>query len=300
MVGMDWVLRSPVVMLIFNRPEPTRAVFERIAAARPGKLLLIADGPRADRPGEAERCEQARRAVLDNIDWRCEVLCNISETNLGCRKRVSSGLDWAFTQVPEAIILEDDCLPDPTLFRFFDEMLERYRSDERVMMISGFNPLRDGWKAAAQQYHFSYCGSIWGWASWRRAWRFYDVSMKRWGEPGAANRVKEVFGDPQLYAGRIQSYEKAFRGEIDTWDFQWSFARAHESGLSVVPAKNLVSNIGFGADATHTKKAHAALEAVPTEAMAFPIRFHEDVAVDREYDRAFQKALTPPPPSARR
>jgi hypothetical protein len=288
---MDWVMSSPVAFLLYNRPQRTAAVFERIAEARPSKLLLVADGPK---PGEADRCKAAREAVLNHIDWPCELLCDLAESNLGCRQRVSSGLDWVFSQVDQAVILEDDCVPDPTLFRFFDQMLLRYRDDTRVMMISGFNPLRQGWKSDTQQYHFSYCGSIWGWASWRRAWRFYDVEMTLWAREEVRNRIKDVFVDPQLYTGRMQAYEKCFRGEIDTWDFQWSFARAIQSGLSVVPAQNLVSNIGFGADATHTKRAGGTLEALPTVPMTFPIRFHDYVAVDREYDRAFQNVLTPP------
>lgn len=289
---MSWRLQSPVAFFIFNRPEPTAAVFARIAAARPSKLLVVADGPRSDRPGEAQRCAAARAAVLDRIGWPCEVLTHFSEANLGCRRRVSSGLDWVFSQVESAIILEDDCLPDPSLFRFFDEMLTRYRDDERIMMISGFNPLRDGWKSASQQYHFSFCGSIWGWASWRRAWQFYDVDMRLWGSDEIRERVKDVLADPQIYASRLALYDKVKAGEIDTWDFQWSFARLIQSGLSVVPARNLIANIGFGADATHTKKSNAIMEDVPTVAMNFPLRYHEYVAVDREYDRAFTRCVS--------
>lgn len=281
-------------MLLFNRPQPTAAVFQRIAQAKPAKLLLVADGPRSDRPGDAELCSAARAAVLNNIDWQCEVLCNFSETNLGCRDRVSSGLTWVFSQVEQAIILEDDCLPDPTLFRFFDEMLLRYRDDERIMMISGFNPLRQGWKADQQQYHFSYCGAIWGWASWRRAWRFYDVEMKRFADLEVRERIKDLYVDPALYGGRMQSYEKVFRRELDTWDYQWSFARAIQSGLSVVPSRNLVTNIGFGSDATHTKKSHAILDGAATHPMTFPIRFHDFVVVDRAYDHAFTAAVSQP------
>jgi hypothetical protein len=282
---------SPVAFLIFNRPEPTAVVFARIRQARPRKLLLVGDGPRADRADDAPRCAAARDVVLKGIDWPCELLTNLSETNLGCRNRVSSGLDWVFSQVDEAIVLEDDCLPDPTLFRFFDQMLARYRDDLRIMMISGFNPIPDGWKSASQQYHFSFVGSIWGWASWRRAWRHYDLDMRLWENLEIRERIKDVFAEPELYATRLPLYEKAHRGEIDTWDFQWSFARAIQSGLSVVPAVNLVTNIGFGEQATHTKRAHPALQAVPTAPMTFPIRLHDYVAVDREYDRAFTRLL---------
>jgi hypothetical protein len=289
---MTWRLQSPVALLIFNRPEPTTEVISRIAEAKPQKLLVVADGPRADRQGEAERCAAARKAVLERINWQCEVLTDFSDQNVGCRKRVSSGLDWVFTQVDSAIVLEDDCLPDPTLFRFFDEMLTRYRDDERIMMISGFNPIADGWKANTQQYHFSYCGSIWGWASWRRAWKHYDVNMKLWGSDEIRNRIKDILADPRLYESRLALYDKVHRGEIDTWDFQWSFARLIQSGLSVVPSRNLVSNIGFGSDATHTKRGSAAVDSAATHAMTFPIRFHDYVAVDREYDLEFTRVIS--------
>jgi hypothetical protein len=282
-------LRSPVAMLIFNRPEQTRAVFAQIAQARPTKLLLVADGPRPERSGEAELCAAARAAVLDQIDWPCEVRTNFSPTNLGCRRRISSGLDWVFTQTEEAIILEDDCLPDRSLFRFLDEMLAHYRDDHRIMMISAFNPVPGGWLPEVQEYHYSYCGSIWGWASWRRAWRCYDVRMSLWANGAIQERVKDVFADPELYTARMEAYDRTYRGLIDTWDYQWSFARAIHSGLSIVPSVNLVTNIGFGADATHTRKPHAALMDVPIKSMSFPIRFHPYVAVDRDYDRAFTR-----------
>ena len=131
-------MKTPVAFLIFNRPETTARVLEEIARARPPKLLVVADGPRADRPGEADLC-RAARAVLSRVDWPCEVLTNFSETNLGCRRRVSSGLDWVFEEVEEAIVLEDDCLPHPSFFPFCEELLERYRADERVMAVSGDN-----------------------------------------------------------------------------------------------------------------------------------------------------------------
>jgi hypothetical protein len=283
-------VQTPVAFFVFNRPEPTARVFAAIAEARPAKLLIVADGPRADRPGEAEQCA-AVREIVSRVDWPCDVRTNLSDVNLGCKRRVSSGLDWVFEQVPEAIILEDDCVPDPTLFRFFDEMLARYRDDDRVMMVTGFNPI-GRWKAEIQGYHFSYCGSIWGWASWRRAWRFYDVEMRLWQDAEARQRVKDVFCEPELYEGRVATYDAVAQGKVDTWDMQWSFARIVQSGLSVVPAVNLVSNVGFGPDATHTRKAQSPVAGLPTSSMTFPIRFHDYVAVDREYDRQFTRRMS--------
>lgn len=285
---------TPVAFFVFNRPDHTARTFAAIAAARPSQLLIVGDGPRADRPGETDRCAQVRE-IVSRVDWDCDVRTNYSAENLGCKRRVSSGLDWLFEQAPEAIVLEDDCVPDPTLFRFFDETLARYRDDERVMMVTGTNPL-GRWKDERQSYHFSYCGSIWGWASWRRAWRHYDVDMRLWNDEEARQRVRDVFAEPALYESRIAAYDKVARGEVDTWDMQWSFCRIINSGLSVVPSVNLVSNIGFGEGATHTRSANSPVASLPTTPVTFPLRFHDYVAVDRAYDRAFTQMFTPPKP----
>jgi hypothetical protein len=281
---------APVALFIFNRPEPTRRVFERIRAARPERLLVVADGPRADRPAEADAC-RAARDIAASVDWPCDVRTNYSDANLGCKRRVASGLDWVFQLCESAIILEDDCVPEPTLFRFFDEMLARYRDDARVMMVSGTNPLGE-WKRDRHDYHFSYCGSIWNWASWRRAWRSYDVDMKLWADEDVRQRVRDVFAEPELYEGRVAAYDAVARGKVDTWDMQWSFARIIQSGLSVVPAVNLVRNVGFGPGATHTHKANAPAADLPTTPMTFPLREPRCVAVDREYDRQFTRKLS--------
>lgn len=159
----DFQLKTPVAFLIFNRPDTTRRVFAEIAKARPPKLLVVADGPRADHPDDVEKCA-AVRAIIDGIDWDCKVLTNYSDINLGCKRRVSSGLDWVFDTVEEAIILEDDCLPHPAFFRFCEEMLNKYRDDKRIAMISGDN-FQFGRKRTEYSYYFSRYPHIWGWAS---------------------------------------------------------------------------------------------------------------------------------------
>lgn len=249
-------LQTPVVFLIFNRPETTERVFARIAEARPPKLLVVADGPR--NPEEAGRCEQARR-VLDKVDWDCEVLTRFSEKNLGCRVNVGGGLEWAFSQVEEAIILEDDCLPDPSFFSFCEALLERYREDQRVMLITGTNPLPD-LSGNGASYHFSKYGSIWGWASWRRAWRHFDDRMTGWPEFRDRGLMAGVFEDPEERAFWVGAFEKMFTRPLPSWAFQWFFARISQSGFSVVPNVNLVSNIGFGEQATNTKEKNALSE----------------------------------------
>lgn len=275
-------LNTPVAFLIFNRPDTTERVFREIAKAQPRKLLVVADGARPDRAGEAEKCASAR-AVIERVDWDCEVLKNYSDVNLGCKRRVSSGLDWVFDTVEEAIVLEDDCLPSPSFFPFCEELLERYRHDSRVMQICGANFLK-GWSRSEYSYYFSNYGPIWGWASWRRAWKFYDVEMKLWPELREKNILEDFCVNKEELIARLSTYDKVFAGEIDTWDYQWGFAKLINSGLSITPVANLISNIGFGADATHTSsddKQYAALERMQ---LNFPLSHPAFVLRDRPSD----------------
>jgi hypothetical protein len=243
------MLETPVAFIIFNRPDLTERVFQAIRQAQPRKLLVIADGPRLDRVGEAEKCTAAR-AVIDQVDWDCEVLKNYSDINLGCRQRVSSGLDWVFSEVEEAIILEDDCLPSPSFFYFCQTLLEHYRCDERVMHISGnnFQPI----SRTIYSYYFSKYPHIWGWASWRRAWKHYDVEMKTWQAYKNEGLIHAICEDPYEQKYWLDIFDCVSRGEIDTWDYQWTYAFWSQGGLSVIPQHNLVSNLGFRNDATHT------------------------------------------------
>lgn len=241
-------ISTPVAFFIFNRPDLTKIVFDAIAQAKPKKLLVVADGPRF--PEEAEKCQKAR-SFINKIDWKCEVLTNFSEKNMGCKHRVSSGLDWVFAQVEEAIILEDDCLPAPSFFYFCETLLDRYRHDERIMMISGDN-FQDGQSKNDYSYYFSKYTHIWGWASWRRAWQHYDVNMKTWPEYKKSNAICSVCDDPYEQKFWIDTFDKVFDGTVDTWDYQWLYTSWCQSGLSIMPKVNLVSNLGFRSDATHT------------------------------------------------
>lgn len=287
----DFQLTTPVAFLIFNRPDTTARVFEAIRQAKPPKLLVVADGPRPDRPDDVEKCNAAR-AIIDGVDWDCEVLTNYSDVNLGCGKRVSTGITWVFKQFEEAIILEDDCLPHPDFFRFCEELLEKYRDDKRIMAIGGTNVIGE-WKSSVQSYHFSYHGSIWGWASWRRAWCYFDLDMRLWANQEIRNRVRDVIADNRQYQKRAIVFESVYRKEIDTWDYQWIFARLVQSGLTVIPCVNLVSNLGFAReDATHTKSRNEFLSNLERIDMIFPIKTNEFIAIDRDYDKqVFLKAF---------
>lgn len=284
----SYKLKTPIVFVIFNRPDATEKVFSLIRQARPYRLLIIADGPRVERPGEAEKCTAAR-AVVERIDWDCEVLINYSDVNLGCRRRVSSGLDWAFSTVEEAIILEDDCLPHPTFFRFCEELLEKYRDDERIMAISGDN-FQFGRSRTEYSYYFSRYNHCWGWAGWRRAWQHYDVDMKLWPRIRDSNLLIDLLSNSRTVNYWHKTFQDVYDGQIGTWDFQWTFACWIQNGLTILPSVNLVSNIGFYSEATHTTGG-SQFANIPVEAMRYPLNYPPFVIRDITSDDFTQKTV---------
>jgi hypothetical protein len=262
-------LKTPVAFFIFNRPDTTELVFNEIAKVRPTKLLVVADGPRPSRAEDAENCAAARK-IIERIDWDCEILTNYAEDNLGCKVRVSSGLNWVFEQVEEAIILEDDCLPHPSFFAFCEEMLERYRHDDRVSQIGGCN-FQQGRLPEPYSYYYSIYHHIWGWASWRRAWRDYDIEMRMWPAFRDENWLQNLLPTKRSLKRWTDVFQAVYEGRIDTWDYQWVYSSWVKGRLAITPTSNLVSNIGFRPDATHTtQKTHEA--EIPTERMPFPLR----------------------------
>jgi hypothetical protein len=208
---------------------------------------------------------------------------------------MSSGLDWVFENVDRAIILEDDCVPHPSFFRFSQELLERYAEDERVMMVAGTNMLR-GLPEVAHSYIFSRNASVWGWATWRRAWRHNDVEMKAWPAFRDAGRLRDVFCDERLAEKWRRPLDAVYEGKVDTWDTQWEFACWVQSGLTIVPRYNLVENIGFGRDATHTKATSHRLAAMSTRAMDFPLLHPDTVLADMAFDRRLMREVYFVPP----
>jgi hypothetical protein len=240
---------TPIAFLIFRRPDLTSRVFEAIRQAQPRQLFVIADGARNE--AEEVLCQQAR-AVTEVVDWDCEVFRNYADENLGCRKRVSSGLDWVFAQVEEAIILEDDCLPHPSFFRYCQELLEYYREDERIWCISGDN-FQDGQWRGDGSYYFSNYNHCWGWATWRRAWQNYDHDLANWGKFRDGQYLNSIL-DSELEVNYWHNiFEQLYKiGEPNTWDYPWTFTCWQNSGLTLLPNVNLVSNIGFRSDGTHT------------------------------------------------
>jgi hypothetical protein len=282
-------MKTPVALIIFNRPEVTRRVFQEIARARPQKLLVIADGPRAGHPTDAERCADAR-AIIDEVDWECEVLTNYSPVNLGCKMRPASGISWVFEQVEQAIIFEDDCLPHPSFFPYCDEMLERYSGDERVMMISG-NNFQMGRKRTRYSYYFSRYPHTWGWATWRRAWRHFDAEIKLWPELRETSWLFDILGN-RAAAEHWRAQFDALAKMTSVWDYQWVFACWAQNGLTILPSTNLVSNIGWGDDATHTKATEDRLARILAGEMSFPLEHPPYMIRNLEADRFTERLFS--------
>lgn len=277
---------APVLFLIFNRPDKTQIVFDRIRTAKPARLFIAADGPRENKPGETELCNQTRRIVLDGINWPCEIRTLFRDKNMGCDPAVSSAITWFFEQVEEGIILEDDCLPDLSFFPFCNELLEKYKGNEHVMMISGdnFQPTRRG----ESSYYFSRYPHTWGWATWRRAWRKYDPTMGNW--PNLRrNGAFEKFLPPEIYQRVKKTFDGAFSNKERTpWDVLWFFSCWGNSGLCALPNVNLVSNIDSGG--THMK-VYDPFILLPTESILFPLKHPVETSPDNEADRYTQRYI---------
>lgn len=274
----------PVLFIVFNRPLQTQRVFEEIRKAKPKQLFIAADGPRASRESDKENCAKTRQ-IVSNIDWDCNVKTLFREKNLGCKNAVSEAITWFFNHVEKGIILEDDCVPSQSFFGFSQQMLDKYQHDERVMLIAGTN-LLGSWNKEQQDYFFSNYGGIWGWASWQRAWQLYDVNMSAWGDAKAKMAIANTLADDVQFKARKKVFDSTYEGHVDTWDYQWSFCRMINSGLSIVPSVNLVSNIGFGAEATHTTGTSDLADQSRYE-LKLPVRDNPFVVADRDYDRSF-------------
>jgi hypothetical protein len=279
-------LQTPVLLLIFNRPDTMQLVFDEIRKAKPAQLFVAADGPRKDRSDDRENCRKARE-IIQQVDWDCKVSTLFRDENLGCKRGVSSAIDWFFSHVEEGIILEDDCVPDQSFFPFCQELLERYRDDERVVVISGDN-FQCGRPRTEYSYYFSRYLHIWGWASWRRAWNNYDVSMKLWPLIRDGDWLMDILDDRNAVNYWTHCFEDTHAGKIDTWDYEWVFACWIRNELVISPSVNLVSNIGFDQFATHTKTKNKQSD-VPVHQIGFPLKHPPFIIRDNSADKYSQK-----------
>lgn len=243
-------MNTPILLIIFNRPDKVRMLIEALRSVRPARLYVAADGPRDCRIGESELCAETRNAI-DAIDWPCEVFKDYAESNLGCGPRPATAISWVFEHEERAIILEDDCIPDPSFFPFCEELLERFQDDQRIMQICGSNHLGDG-LSIAESYFFSNFALCWGWATWKRAWRQFDYSMNLWQLYREQEMLKNVLKEDWQLKSMSKKFDKMLQGDDSVWDYRWLFTVWANHGLCIIPNHNLISNVGFGADATHT------------------------------------------------
>jgi len=278
-------MNAPVLFIIFNKPETTQKVFDAIRLAKPSKLYIAADGARENKSGEKELCEQTRK-IVQNIDWDCEVKTLFQKENLGCGVGVATAISWFFENEEMGIILEDDCLPNPSFFSFCGELLEYYKDDVRIQNISG-NNFQDNRKRGDASYYFSYMTSIWGWATWRRVWKNFKYDIKDLNEAEILS-----FIDKTKWTGKMRSYwTQVYYGmkehKADIWDYQFLFSQWANNRLTVLPNVNLVSNIGFGEFAYHTKDINNPMGNRKIFEMDFPLKHPKEIAVNNEADCYF-------------
>jgi hypothetical protein len=274
-------IRTPVVLILFNRPDALRRVFERVAEARPETLFLIADGPREGNSGDHELCAKARDIVSD-ISWPTEVHVNFSEINVGCGRRIASGLDWVFSRVSEAIILEDDCLPSSQFFPFCEEMLGRYRNDNRIGVISGDNFVTPELRCS-ESYYFSRYAHVWGWATWRRTWRLFDFQLSKWPRFRSPDLLSKITQRPETVRFWTEVFDHQYISH-SAWANRLVFTCFVNGLLNIIPEQNLVSNIGWGEAATHAMDSESPLANLPTGHIEFPLRHPDFFIPFREAD----------------
>jgi len=280
-------LNTAVLFLVFNRLESTKEVFQAIRQARPHRLYIAADGARVEREGEAKKVEELREYLIDSIDWDCEVYTLFREKNLGCKYAVSSAISWFFDQEEQGIVLEDDCLPSQSFFGYCESLLEKYKSDETVFLVSGDGRATQN-IAIENDYSFVKYPFIWGWASWARVWKKYDPEVSDW--PLVKEKIIANVSDRK--ATKVfwsRAFDKMFNKEVDTWDFQFAFLLIKESAKCIVPRVNLITNIGFGEGATHTHDGNSSDANIPRFEMTLPLKHNgqdkETARLNDFYDR---------------
>jgi hypothetical protein len=275
-------LNTAVLFLVFNRLDTTTEVFEAIRQAKPPRLYIAADGPRDNREGEAEKVQAVRDFVMSGVDWACEVKTLFREENLGCKYAVSSAITWFFEHEEEGIILEDDVVPHQLFFGYCESLLDRFRLDLRVMVISGFNP--DGAGQVSNEVYYSDLPSIWGWATWRGRWKLYDISMESWPSKEFKDHLCRKFS-----FSTVQHFSYVFdlvkSRRLNTWDYQWVYTVLANSGLTIKPLANLVSNVGV--EGTHSigrdKNHFTGYGVLELEKLSFPVLVVPNTQEDRKY-----------------
>lgn len=278
-------LDTPILFIIFNRPDVTRTVFSRIREVKPRQLFVAADGPRAGNAYDEIKCEETR-VIISEVDWDCEVKTLFRQENLGCGRGVSQAITWFFNEVEQGIVLEDDCLPDLTFFTYCEALLEHYKNTPEVMHIGGVN-FQQGLRRGDASYYFSAISHVWGWAGWRRAWQKYNFDVEGLDAFISENKVVRYTDNPVVARHWLKIFREMESHLVDTWDYQWTYTVMNNGGVSIIPNVNLVSNIGFGGDATHTTETVSQYANNPVQAMPFPLKHPKEIRINRAADLYF-------------
>lgn len=280
---------TPILFIVFNRPDTTRRVFDEIRKIKPKQLFIAADAPRFEKIGEKELSDEVK-LIFSDIDWPCEVHKLYQEKNLGCKFGPITAINWFFENVERGVILEDDCLPDLTFFLFCEELLEYYNDNEKVMHISGNNfqnsHLRGDENAS---YYFSNYSHNWGWATWKNSWNKFNITVNNFNEFDLRNIIEEVFENKIVQKFWIDRIKSDFENS-NNWDGLWLFTVWMNNGVCILPQKNLISNIGFGGDSTHTNNVHSLLANLPTNPIE-KIIHSEDLSIDKKADEYTNKFI---------
>jgi len=272
--------QTPILFLVFNRPDTTQVVFNQIKKLRPKYLFVAADGAREWVAGEKVKCDKTRE-IIKEVNWHCEVKTLFRDKNLGCGVAVSSAISWFFEQVAEGIILEDDCFPDVSFFPFCQELLSKYRNTDQVKLIGG-NNFQDGKRRGSGSYYFSHYPEIWGWASWRRAWDNYDFNMTGLDESFASGYMNEIFESSKERNYWNEKFLQAKNGKTNTWDYQLMYSILKNKGVAISPQVNLVANIGIDNNPTHLSLRDSKKD-LKINTLSFPL-LHPPLVVDKTAD----------------
>jgi hypothetical protein len=281
---VDYHLSKPVLLLAFNDVKTTGRVLASIREARPLRLYFATDGPRLGRDDDIAKINQVR-ALESMIDWPCQLFTLHQAVNKGCPEALQLALDWFFANEENGIILEHDMLPDLSFYRFCQLMLDKYQDDEEIMHIAG-NSFRDK-LIGDGDYYFSRIPIIWGWATWRRAWKKYDKTMSTWPNFSHSQNYQNIL--PWWWLRQKFTYvlDKVACGRTNSWDYQWTYSLLKNNGLAICPNANLITNIGFGPDALNSTNLNDPLANVKLENISFPLKDPSLKQPDKTADHQF-------------
>lgn len=285
-------METAILYLVFNRLESVKKSFEPIKIIAPKRLYVSADGPRDTHDEDKEKCAKVRQYIKEHVNWNCEVHYLYRDLNLGCGKAVSEAIDWFFDKEDEGIIIEDDCVPDLSFFKFCEELLNRYRNHKNIFQIAGSN-WQKGIKRGAADYYFSYISSVWGWATWRDRWDLYRYTIDLYSEDymKMTSNLKQIALNQREVYYHLNCFEKTASGLLDTWDYQWRYLMFLNRGKNIVPNCNLISNVGFGEEGTHTLNSEHWRSKLKAKELNFPLKHPKSLSVNKKADGFLAKHI---------